>query len=87
MCCKKDNWFYLDLIYLDCLRTQLIEDAENMNCTLPWTQSMKGMWNYSEETSPTCKASDDYEPVDTLGLEFSAAASAYTHPECPGNFI
>ena len=58
-----------------------------MNCTLPWTQSMKGAWNYSEDTSKTCKTPENYSPVDNLGLEFAAKASAFTHPKCPGNVL
>ena len=79
------NVFVLDLV--DCLRNAFNEEAEkkDLNCRLPWIESMKGVLNYSEETIPTCKTYDDYDPVDTFGYEFSVAASVFAHSKCPGN--
>ena len=73
--------------FLDCLRNAFNEAAEekNFNCRLPWTESMKGVLNYSEETVETCKTKDDYLLVNDFGYDFSAYASAYNHSKCPGN--
>ena len=72
--------------FVDCLRSEFIKYVGNLdgNCTLPWIQSMKGVFNYTEKTNPTCNTPDDYSVVDEYGLNFSASASAYNYSKCLG---
>ena len=73
--------------FLDCLHDlfgKTLED-NNLNCTLPWVESMKGSnMNYSEEENPTCKTSDEYDFVDTIGSDFAIDASSFSHLKCLG---
>ena len=71
---------------LDCLRTEMTNDAEKLgvSCSLPWIESMKGVLNYSEDVSPTCNTIDDYNDIHDFGYNFSVQASAQSHPKCLG---
>ena len=83
----KDQLNIYLLTFLDCIRDAFNEDAKknNLNCTLPWIESMKGALNYSEDTTQTCKTANDYQHADYFGLEFAAYAADYNHSKCPGN--
>ena len=75
------------IFFLDCLRDAFKESLEekNLNCTLPWIESMKDKQvNYTEEDIPTCKTSDEYHLLDDFGSEFAIEASAFSHPKCFG---
>ena len=46
---------------------------------------MKGSnMNYSVAENPTCKTSDDYDFVDTIGSDFAIDASSFSHLKCLG---
>ena len=60
-------------------------EENDVNCTLPWIESMKEKQvNYYEHEILTCSTSDDYEFVDDIGNEFAIQASAFSHPKCLG---
>ena len=48
---------------------------------------MKGVFNYSEETKPTCKTNIDYEFINKLGENYSILAADKSHPKCLGTFM
>jgi len=78
--CEKDE----EYSYFDCLRKdfQEIVIENNLNCTYPWIESMKGSLNYKEEEKPTCTASDDYKLANDISMNYATAASSFTHQKC-----
>ena len=71
---------------LDCLRKDfreiLIEN--NLNCTYPWIESMRGSLNYKEEEKLTCTASDDYKRANDISMNYATTASSFTQQKCLG---
>ena len=61
-------------------------DEQNLNCTLPWIESMKNKngVNYTELENPTCNTMDDYHFVDDIGSEFAIDASSFSISQCLG---
>ena len=76
-------------MFVDCLRGLMEEtiEAKNLNCTLLWIQSMKGISSYDNTTDnlPICKTYKEYGSVNDLGYFFAQDASSYSHSKCPGN--
>ena len=85
---KTYNQKYSTILFLiiDCLRNDVDEKLvkNDINCTFPWVESMRGILNYTEEEKPTCKRSDDYHILDRMTMNLAASASAYNHQKCLG---
>ena len=73
-------------ISIDCLRDEFKKQikAEQFNCTLPWIQSMQGVFIYNDTSIKTCNDHREYENVSYFGYEFAQNASTYSHLNCPG---
>ena len=71
---------------LDCLRKdfQEILIENNLNCTYPWIESMRGSLNYKEEEKLTCTASDNYKLANDISMNYATAASSFAHQKCLG---
>ena len=76
-------------MFVDCLRGLMEEtiEAQNLNCTLLWIQSMQVISNHVNTTAylPICKTHEEYSSVDSVGYSFAQDASSYSHSKCPGN--
>ena len=59
-------------------------EAEQFNCTLPWIQSMQGVFIYNDTSTKPCNNYKEYEDVSYFGYQFAQNASTYSHLTCPG---
>ena len=82
----KKNFQTNILHILDCLRKDFEETLieNNLNCTYPWIESMRGSLNYIEEEKPTCTAFDNYQLAQDISRNYATAASAFSHQKCLG---
>ena len=73
---------------LDCLRKDFEEtlNVKNLNCTLPWIESMRGFLHYREEENPTCDTLEDHILADEVSWNFAISASAFSRQKCLGTF-
>ena len=71
---------------IDCLRDEFKKQikAEQFNCTLPWIQSMQGVFIYNDTSIKTCNNYVEYHNVSDFGYDFAQNASTYSHLTCPG---
>ena len=69
---------------LDCLRKDFEETltVNNLNCTLPWIESMRGRLHYIEAEKPTCDTLEDYNLADEVSWNFAISASAFSRQKC-----
>ena len=90
MACQGRKNYLVVLNSLACLRDEFkAAIAErNVNCTLPWIQSMQGVLGYRtmDPNLSVCRTREAYDLVDTLGGEFTKNASIYQHSKCPGDY-
>ena len=73
----------------DCLKGLFKKtiESKNVSCTVPWTQSMQGIPNYSgiPDNMSTCSTVEEYDGLNGIVFNFSQKASTFSHLECPGN--
>ena len=61
--------------------------SDNVNCTVPWTQSMMEMKMYNESFKPTCKDTLSISNHKSFGYQFSKQAAKYNNLKCLGKII
>ena len=82
--------FHVVLNSIDCLRHEFkAAIAErNLNCTLPWIQSMQGLLGYRtmDPNSSVCRTRGAFNLANDLGADFAKNASMYLNSKCPGEY-
>ena len=74
------------IFYLDCLRKSFKEevDRQNLNCSLPWIQSMLGEIGHNSTKKKSCNNAKDFQMISLSGLQFAKQIAENKAPNCPG---
>ena len=74
------------IIYLDCLRKSFKEEVErrNLNCSLPWIQSMLGEIGQNSTKKKSCNNAIDFQGISLSGLQFAKQIAENKAPNCQG---
>ena len=74
------------ILYLDCLRKSFKGgvDRQNLNCSLPWIQSMLGEIGQNSTKKKSCNNAIDFQMISFIGLQFSKRIAENKAPHCKG---